>query len=117
MFIGVNGVAKKISEAWIGVNGIAKKIYPAYMVSMLNPGDIIQIDEEGTGTTYAEWIVMQHNHYGVGSTALMRKYCLPTKQTLNYNGGNGSTYGYPYFNGTADNYLRNLWLSTRSGSF
>lgn len=117
MFIGVNGVAKKISEAWIGVNGIAKKIYPAYMISMLNPGDIIQIDEEGAGTTYAEWMVMHHNHYGTGSTALMRKYCLPTKQTLNYNGGSGSTYGYPYFNGTADNYLRNTWLSARPESF
>ena len=116
MFIGVNGVAKKISEAWIGVNGIAKKIYPAYMISMLSPGDIIQIDEEGTGTTYAEWMVMHHNYYETGQTILMRKYCLPNNMYLNYSGGSGQ-YSYPYFDYNADNYLSKTWLTAAGESF
>lgn len=116
MFIGVNGVAKKISEAWIGVNGIAKKIYPAYMISMLSPGDIIQIDEEGTGTTYAEWMVMHHNYYETGQTILMRKYCLPNNMYLNSSGGSGQ-YSYPYFDYNADNYLSKTWLTAASESF
>lgn len=117
MFIGIDNVAKKISEAWIGINGVAKKIYPAYLISMLNPGDIIQIDEEGTGTTFIDWIVMHHDYYGVGQTILMRKYCLSTEKQLNYSGGNNSAYGYPYFNGTADNYLKDTWLLARPESF
>lgn len=116
MFVGVNGVAKKISEAWIGVNGIAKKIYPAYLISMLNPGDIVQIDEDGLGG-YKDWMVVHHNYYGANQTLLMRKYCLADKKALNYSGGNTSTYGYPYFNGTADNYLKDTWLVARPDSF
>ena len=115
MFIGVNGVAKKISEAWIGVNGIAKKIYPAYLVSMLSPGDIFQLDEDGNGT-YSDWIVMHQNYYGAGETVLMRKQILSTTKYLAYNGAVGQ-YGYPYFEGDADNYLRNTWLSARSAEF
>lgn len=116
MFVGVNGVAKKISEAWIGINGVAKKIYPAYLVGMLNPGDIIQIDEEGTGTNYVEWMVMHHDYYETGQTILMRKYCLPDNICLNYSENLGQ-YNYPYFDYDADDYLTDTWLSARSTEF
>lgn len=109
MFVGVNGVAKKISSAWIGVNGKAKKIFPTFVLGMLSPGDIVKIDEMGDGNL-VEWIVMHQNYYGEDQTVLMRKYLLDVgTQRLNYEGGS-SSYSNPYFNKTIDNYLTNNWL-------
>lgn len=114
-FVGVEGKAKKITDAWIGVNGIAKKIYPVYTVGMLKPGDIIQIDESGL-EEYTEWVVMHHNYYENNQTILMRKYCLQTPSSLDYEGGSGQ-YSYPYFDKTADNYLKDEWLNLKAETF
>lgn len=114
-FIGINNIARKIKEIYIGVNGVAKKIYPALTIGKLAPGDILQLDEDGNGT-YSDWIVMHQNYYGAGETVLMRKQLLSTTKYLAYNGSVGQ-YGYPYFEGDADNYLRNTWLSARSTEF
>lgn len=115
MFIGINGVAKKITTAWIGIDGVARKIYPAYTVGSLIPGEIIQLDETGTGT-YTEWIVMHHGYYEDGTTVLMRKTLLPVSQRLAWE-GDFTKYGYPYFDKIADKYLTETWLLTTAYQF
>lgn len=114
IFVGVNGIARKISEAWIGVNGAARKIYPACILGLLSPGDILQIDENGDGT-FTDWIVMHQNYYGNNATVLMRKTILTNKQ-LDESGG-VNQYGYPYAEQEADNYLRITWLQAKSATF
>lgn len=108
MFVGVNGTAKKVSEAWIGVNGKAKKIFPTFILGMLSPGDIVKIDEMGDGN-FAEWIVMHQNYYGANQTILMRKNCL-AGSSMKLASTSTSSSSNAYFNKTADNYLTNNWL-------
>lgn len=41
MYIGISNKARKISDGWVGVNGIARKFWPCLELQNVTPGSII----------------------------------------------------------------------------
>lgn len=114
MFVGVNGVAKKISDAWIGVNGVARKFWPCLELKDVPAGSIIQLDEAGDGTL-VDYIVVAQNHYlndtnTEGHTVFMRKNILNT--TTQYG---DNTYGECYKDEALDRYVNETWKASLDG--
>lgn len=114
MFVGVNGVAKKISDAWIGVNGVARKFWPCLALKDVPAGSIIQLDEAGDGTL-VDYIVVAQNHYlndtnTDGHTVFMRKNILNTTSQYGDN-----TYGECYKDEALDRYVNETWKASLDG--
>lgn len=114
MFVGVNGVAKKVSEGWIGVNGIARKFWPCLELKDVPAGSIIQLDEAGDGTL-VDYIVVAQNHYlnetnTEDHTVFMRKNVLSTKV-----GYGNNTSGESYVGEELDNYINDTWKASLDG--
>ena len=109
MYVGVNGVAKRISDAWVGINGVARKIWPCLELKDVPVGSLIQLTEDQDGNL-ALYRVMGHNHYATGSTVLMREQLLTTGR-FGKNTSNSDTY----FGQTADTYLNTTWKATLHG--
>lgn len=114
MFVGVNGVAKKISDAWIGVNGVARKFWPCLELKDVPVGSIIQLDEAGDGTL-VDYIVVAQNHYLNdtnidGHTVFMRKNILNTTSQYGDN-----TYGECYKDEALDRYVNETWKASLDG--
>ena len=114
IFVGVDGVARKVSDAWIGINGVARKFWPCLELKDVPPGSIIQLDETGTGTL-VDYIVVAQNQYlnetnTEGHTVFMRKNLLTTKSK---HGDNSS--GENYVNEALDKYVNETWKATLDG--
>lgn len=109
MYAGVNGVAKRISDAWVGINGVARKIWPCLELKDVPVGSLIQLTEDQDGNL-ALYRVMGHNHYATGSTVLMREQLLTTGR-FGKNTSNSDTY----FGQTADTYLNTTWKASLHG--
>lgn len=114
IFVGVDGVARKVSDAWIGINGVARKFWPCLELKDVPPGSIIQLDETGTGTL-VDYIVVAQNQYldetnTEGHTVFMRKNLLTTKSKHGDN-----TYGENYVNEALDKYVNGTWKATLDG--
>lgn len=114
IFVGVNGVARKVSDAWIGVNGVARKFWPCLELKDVPAGSIIQLDEAGDGTL-VDYIVVAQNHYlndinTEGHTVFMRKNLVDT--TVKY--GN-NTYGEAYVGESLDTYINETWKASLDG--
>lgn len=114
IFVGVDGVARKVSDAWIGINGVARKFWPCLELKDVPPGSIIQLDETGTGTL-VDYIVVAQNHYlndinTEGHTVFMRKNLVDT--TVKY--GN-NTYGEAYVGESLDTYINETWKASLDG--
>lgn len=46
IYVGVNGVARKVSDAWVGINGVARKIWPCLALRDVPVGSLIQLTED-----------------------------------------------------------------------
>ena len=114
MLVGINGVAKKIPDAWIGINGIARKFWPCLELQNVTPGNIIKIDEAGDGTL-VDYIVVAQDHYlndinTQRHTVLMRKNVLNTTSNFGNN-----TYGEAYVGEALDTYINEAWKASLDG--
>ena len=114
MYASVNGIAKKISGSWIGIRGTAQEFQPCLELQHIVPGEIVQIDETGMGTL-VDYIVVAQDHYlnetnTERHTVLMRKNLLST--TVEY--GNNS-WGESYVGESLDTYMNEAWKATLDG--
>lgn len=115
IFVGVNGVAKKVSEAWVGVGGLARKIWPSVELKDVPVGSKIQLDEDGNGNIF-NYIVVAQNHYlndvnTEGHIVLMREQLLNT--TCGF--GNNS-YDKAYEGEELDIYINETWKASLNGN-
>ena len=115
IFVGVSGVAKKVSEAWVGVGGLARKIWPSVELKDVPVGSKLQLDEDGNGHIF-NYIVVAQNHYlndtnTEGHTVLMREQLLDTTSKF----GNNS-WGLAYEGEELDIYINETWKASLSGN-
>lgn len=110
IYIGVNGVARKVKKAYIGVNGVAKECYSSgKKLNSCAVGDIVQLTENGVNV---EYIVI---HQGLPSsmydascngTWLLRKECLSPARAWD------SANKNDYANSDIDSYLNGTFFNT-----
>lgn len=110
IYIGVNGVARKVKKAYIGVNGVAKECYSSgKKLNSCAVGDIVQLTENGVNV---EYIVI---HQGLPSsmydascngTWLLRKDGLSTYRTWHNSKINN------YEKSSINTYLNNTFFKT-----
>ena len=115
IYVGINGVAKKVSDAWVGVGGLARKIWPSVELKDVPVGSKLQLDEDGNGHIF-NYIVVAQNHYlndtnTEGHTVLMREQLLDTTSKF----GNNS-WGLAYEGEELDIYINETWKASLSGN-
>lgn len=114
IYTGVNNVAKKVTDGWIGINGVARKFWPCLELQNVTPGGILKLDEKGDGNL-VDYIVVAQDHYlndinTERHTVLMRKNLLDTTSTFGDN-----TTGEAYIGEALDNYINEAWKATLDG--
>lgn len=87
-WVNINGVWKKIDSIHNNINGVWKEGYSAYTpLGAISIGSIVYDVNSwefktgsgytGTGTVKeVEWMVLAHNYFGAGTTALIAKECV-----------------------------------------
>ena len=114
LYVGVSNKARKVTDGWVGINGVARKFWPVVELKDTVSGDIIKIDEAGDGNL-VDYIVVAQDHYlndinTERHTVLMRKNILNTTTKFGDN-----TWGESYVGEALDTYVNEAWKASLDG--